>query len=130
MNRILRVIGWMALSLLIGTGIGLIIGWAVWPIEFVEADPTVLEDSYFNDYVLMIASAYSLDEDLVVARRRLNSLGIEDMDSWYLTFTVNQILDGAEDTDILVLVKLANDLGLHSPLMDPYLSTAAVGSGE
>lgn len=128
MSGIFRVIGWIALGLLIGAGLGLVIGWVVWPIEYVEADPTVLEDSYFDDYVLMIASAYSLDEDLNLARRRLSSLGLEDLNAWYLSFTVDQILGDADETDIVFLVKLADGLGLNSPVMEPYLPSGAVNS--
>ena len=128
MSKIFRVVGWIALGLLIGAVLGLVIGWVVWPIEYVEADPTVLEDSYFDDYVLMIASAYSLDEDLNIARRRLSSLGLEDLDGWYLSFTVDQILGDADETDVVFLVKLADDLGLYSPVMEPYLPAGAASN--
>ncbi len=128
MSKIFRVVGWIALGLLIGAVLGLVIGWVVWPIEYVEADPTVLEDSYFDDYVLMIASAYSLDEDLNIAQRRLSSLGLEDLNSWYLSFTVDQILDDTDETDIVFLVKLADGLGLYSPVMEPYLPAGAAST--
>jgi hypothetical protein len=122
------MVGWIALGLLIGAVLGLVIGWVVWPLEYVEADPTVLEGSYFDDYVVMIASAYSLDEDLNLARRRLSSLGLEDLDSWYLSFTVDQILAGADEANIVFLVRLADDLGLYSPVMEPYLPAESVSS--
>ena len=128
MDRILRIVGWVALGLLIGAGLGLVVGWVVWPLEYVEADPTVLEGSYFEDYVVMISAAYSLDEDLGLARGRLNSLGLENVDSWYLSFTVDQILAGADEENIVFLVKLADDLGLYSPVMEPYLATGSPSS--
>jgi hypothetical protein len=122
MDRIPRIVGWLALGLLLGAGLGLVIGWVVWPLEYVEADPTILEDSYFDDYVVMIASAYSLEEDLSLARERLNGMGSGNVDSWYLQFTVDQILAGADETNLYFLVKLASDLGLYSPVMEPYLA--------
>ncbi len=68
-----RVLGWLALGLFLGAGLGLLLGWVVWPTEFTEADPTVLEEEYQIDYTLMIASAYWNEEDIGSARRRLES---------------------------------------------------------
>ena len=115
-----RVIGWIALGLLLGAGLGLLLGWVVWPTQFTEADPTVLEENYQREYTLMTASTYWMDEDLGSARRRLESLGREDYLSWYRRVTIDHILNGAEETQILHLVKLAADLGIYSPAMEPY----------
>lgn len=127
-TSIIRVIAWLALGLFLGTAIGLLIGWVVWPIEYTEADPTILESSYQQDYALMIAAAYSQDGNLNLAVSRLETLGLEDPESWFLSLTVDQILSGADQSDIQFLVKMATDLGQYSPVMDPYLP--ASGGGE
>jgi hypothetical protein len=76
---------------------------------------------------LMIAQAYALDGDLDAARRRLHALDPEAPDRWLLTFTVDAILSGRdESTEILPLVTLAHGLGLESPAMAPYLEDATV----
>jgi hypothetical protein len=111
----------LVLGLAAGIGFGLFLGWVAWPAEFTEADPTVLEDSYQRDYALMIAAAYSLDEDLDDARRRIRSLGLEDSDAWLMAMTVDHILIGGNDLEIRQLVRLSTDLGLYSPAMDPFL---------
>jgi len=129
LQKALRLILWLGLGIVLGIAVGLLIGWVVWPIEFSEADPTVLEDSYQHDYTVMIASAYSLDQDPNVARQRLHSLGIEDIDAWLLSVTVNHILTGADRTEIEHLVKLSTDFGLYSPAMDPYLTNDESGGG-
>lgn len=112
---------WLLLGLLVGIGLGLFLGWVAWPIEFSEADPTILEEEYQRDYALMIAAAYSLDQDLPAAQQRLNSLGRTDTEEWLLTVLIDQILAGGSEQEIRELVSLSNALGLYSPAMEPYL---------
>ena len=112
--------GWILLGLLLGAGLGLLLGWVVWPTQFTEADPTVLEEKYQRDYTLMTASAYWVEEDLEYSRQRLESLGKEDYLSWYRGVTIDSILNDADETQLLHLVKLAADLGIYSPAMEPY----------
>lgn len=122
-SSVSRLLILSGLGLVIGIAFGLLVGWVAWPLEFTEADPTILEESYQRDYTLMIASAYWLDDDLTLARQRLNSLGKEDAGQWLLAVTVDTILEQGDETQIRHLVKLAADLGLSSPAMDPYLPT-------
>jgi hypothetical protein len=128
-QKALRIVVWLGLGIILGIAVGLLIGWVVWPIEFSEADPTVLEDSYQHEYTVMIASAYSLNQDPNLARQRLQSLGKEDVDGWLLSVTVNHILAGADEMEIEHLVKLCTDFGLYSPAMDPYLIDGESGGG-
>lgn len=125
---ILRILLWLAVGAAVGAAAGFLVGWVIWPIEFTEADPTVLEESYQRDYTMMIAAAYNLDGDLISARRRLASLGKEDSDDWLLTVTVDHILNQGDDVEIRQLVQLATDLGLESPLIAPYVSDSPVGA--
>jgi len=112
---------WIGIGLLVGAGLGLYLGWVAWPAEFEEANPAVLEEQYQRDYTVMIASTYALDGDLTAARRRLNSLGKADTNSWLLNQVVAHILENENETEIRQLVKLASDMGLSSPAMTPYL---------
>jgi hypothetical protein len=116
-----RSLLWLALGLLIGVAFGLFLGWVAWPAEFSETDPSFLDDSYQRDYALMIASAYSLDGDLPAAQRRLRGLGLEDSTGWLLLVTVDHILNSGDQIGSRHLARLASDLGLYSPAMDPYL---------
>ncbi len=131
LRGVLRVVVWLLVGAVIGVAFGFLVGWVIWPIEFTEADPTVLEDSYQRDYTVMIAAAYELNGDLPQAQRRLASLGTGDGDGWLLTVTVDHILGQGEEGEIRQLVRLADDLGLASPLMAPYLdgSESNPGSG-
>jgi hypothetical protein len=116
-----KSIGIVLLGLLFGAGLGLFLGWVAWPVEFTEADPTILEESYQRDYTVMIASTYALDGDLAAARQRLARLGKADSNAWLLDQVVAHILENEDETEIRHLVLLARDLGLSSPAMTPYL---------
>jgi hypothetical protein len=67
--------------LLIGLGIGLalgmIYGWVINPVEYVDTTPGSLREDYRTDYILMVAEAYQGDGDLDLARVRLAALGPE-----------------------------------------------------
>jgi hypothetical protein len=114
----------LLLGLVAGIGLGLYLGWVAWPTEFTQADPVTLRDHYRRDYALMIAATYSLDQELVAARRRLANLDEDDGNAWLLTVTVDAILAQEDPDDIRHLVKLATDLGLYSPVLQPFLTPA------
>jgi hypothetical protein len=118
----LRAAAWIGLGLILGAGVGLFLGWVAWPIEFSDAEPSVMEERFQRDYALMIATIYSEDDDLSTARRRLSGLGKKDTGRWVLGLAVDHILNGETEAEIVPLVKLANDLGHFSPIMEPYLS--------
>jgi len=128
LRGVLRVLLWLVIGAAIGVIAGFLVGWVVWPIEFTEADPTVLEDSYKRDYTIMIAAAYDLDGDMIQARRRLASLGMADSEEWLMTVTVDHILGQGDEGEIRQLVHLAGDMGLDSPLMAPYMTGPGLDS--
>jgi hypothetical protein len=63
------------IALAIGIAIGLIYGWVISPIEYVDITPNLLRQDYQVDYVLMTAEAYQNDFDSETAARRLAILG-------------------------------------------------------
>lgn len=117
----LRTLGFIGLGLLLGIGGGLYLAWVAWPVEAIQASPSVLREEHRQDYTLMVASAYWEDGDLDGARRRLNDVATDDPAGWLLTFTVDGILSGRDETQTLHLVNLAHNLGLTSPAFAPYL---------
>ncbi|MCB9420971.1 MAG: hypothetical protein H6667_14310 [Ardenticatenaceae bacterium] len=110
-------------GLALGIGLGLYLGWVAWPTEFSDANPSVLQETYRQDYVRLIAAAYTADNNLSAAQQRVASLGSDGQDV-VLTVTLDTILQGGEEADIRQLVRLAADLGLSSPAMTPYLPEA------
>jgi hypothetical protein len=121
MKRWLLIIGFVGIGLVIGIGLGLFLGWIAWPTEFTDANPSVLAEEYKQDYVLMVAADYAFSGDLDAARQKVASLGSGGED-FIFSFTLDQILQSSNVTEIRQLAQLANDLGLYSPAMDPYLN--------
>jgi hypothetical protein len=73
-----RLIPLLLIALLVGLGLGLYIGWVAAPVEYVDASPASLHQSYQDDYLLMIAAAYAGDGDLAAARSALAPLELAD----------------------------------------------------
>ncbi len=63
------------LALLAGIGLGLLYGWVVSPVEFIDTTADTLRVDYKTDYVLMTAEAYAAELDPSLAVRRLAVLG-------------------------------------------------------
>ena len=64
-----------ALSILAGIGLGLLYGWVISPLEYIDTSPDSLRADYRADYVLMIAEVYQAEQDANLASRRLALLG-------------------------------------------------------
>ena len=67
----------MIVAFAIGIVLGLIYGWVIDPIEYVDVTPNILREDYRADYVLMTAEAYQNDFDSEAAARRLAIFGSE-----------------------------------------------------
>ncbi len=62
---------------LLGVAAGIVYGWVINPVKFVDTTPASLRADYRTDYVLMVAEAYHADENTDLAVRRLAVLGAE-----------------------------------------------------
>lgn len=60
---------------ILGAAAGLFYGWVVNPVEYADIAPHSLREDYKTDFVLMIAEAYQVDQDMGLAVRRLALLG-------------------------------------------------------
>ncbi len=125
MRHFLRNLGFLWIGLFIGGGLALYLAWVAWPLEVTDANPSHLPAEAKEDYALMIAMAYAQDGDLALARWRLATLGKPDSNSWYLGVTVDAILAGKDENQLRRMARLANDLGLQSPALMPYLADNA-----
>ena len=66
---------WILLAAALGVGLGLLYGWVVDPVHFVDLTPDTLRADYRADYILMVAEAYESEHDLDLAARRLAIFG-------------------------------------------------------
>ena len=62
---------------ILGAAAGLVYGWVINPVKFVDTTPASLRADYRTDYVLMVAESYSADHDAALASRRLAIFGSE-----------------------------------------------------
>lgn len=97
-------------GLAIGLVLGLLYGWVIRPVEYVDTTPNTLRADYRADFVLMIAEIYSGDSDLDSALSRLALLGSQPP-----LETVLEAIDSSIETDrprseLEVLNQLANQL--------------------
>ena len=61
--------------ILVGAGLGLLYGWIIDPVDYVDTTPTTLRADFKADYVLMVSEIYGADGDAEVAVIRLTYLG-------------------------------------------------------
>lgn len=67
-----------ALGLLVGLIIGLpILGWGIWPVKWVDADAKNLREDLKTQYLCMVVDSYKQNGDPLLARSRLDALGID-----------------------------------------------------
>lgn len=121
MKRWLSLFSFIGIGLLIGISLGLFLGWIAWPTEYTDANPSVLSEAYKQEYLLMVAADYALTNDLDAARQKVRLPGEE----FLFSYTLDQILQGGNQTEIRQLAQLAHDLGRTSPAMTPYLNSEA-----
>ncbi|MGD8814871.1 MAG: hypothetical protein PVI78_10400 [Anaerolineales bacterium] len=65
----------LLLGAVIGLAVGLLMGWIVLPLEYVDTDPSSLRADFRTDYVLMTGEAYTSEGDILSAQMRLAALG-------------------------------------------------------
>ena len=102
--------------IIIGIALGLLYGWVVDPVDFVDTAPNTLRADYKADYVLMVAEIYSADRDAESAVIRLTYLGdpspVDSVEN-AMTFAV----DAGYSADDLRLLRDLTDV--LAPLTQP-----------
>ncbi len=103
------------LAILLGIIAGLLYGWQLNPVKYVDTTPDSLRVDYKTDYVLMVSEVYTAEADLDRAARRLALLGgsspLESVNQAIL-FAERQ---GYTDADVVTMRKLLADLQLYRP---------------
>jgi len=102
----------------IGATAGMYFGWVENPVKYVDTAPDSLRMDYKTDYVLMVAEAYRVENNLSLAARRLALLGTDTPE-----VTVSQALEFARqidynDNDILLIQSLAEGLKTWNPSLE------------
>ena len=124
MNEIMARIGRETLiGLVIGLVVGLIIGlpilgWWVFPVEWYDADPFDLRQSYQEAYISMLADSYTLNTNVSLARQRVEGWDPKDLGQVIGQLKAN-VSDGAQ---VQRLDKLAAALGVRAEVAPSELA--------
>jgi hypothetical protein len=106
-----------------GLAIGLLIGWVLLPVEYVDTTIADLHVDHQEQYILLVGSAYAADHNLEKAKSRLEQLEAANAKQWIANLADRYIAEGQDEADIQVLVALAHGLGVDTPQMAAYLAT-------
>ena len=132
MNEIMARIGretliGFVIGLVVGLIIGLpILGWWVFPVEWYDADPFDMRQSYQEAYISMLADSYTLNTNVSLARQR-----VEGWDPKELGQVIGQLQANASDgAQVQRLEKLAAALGVRAEAVatEPAAQATTAGS--
>ena len=107
-------------ALIIGTLLGLYLGWVQFPVKYTDSSADRLAQRYKDEYTVMVANAYLDDGDLTAALERMRLLGVENVPAYIQDTTERYITNSRDVTEIRALVTLSSGLGRLTPIMQPY----------
>ena len=105
----------------VGLMLGFAIGWWIWPVQYTNTAPDVLRQDYRDDYVVMVATAHEVEQDLEQTLNRLKLLDPEEPAAPVLELAERLVEAGGSAEDITYLARLAWALGNLPPTLTPYL---------
>jgi len=108
----------------LGLGVGFLIGWGIWPVEFYDTDPVDLKEEHKEEYIILASAAYALNGDLDQAKDRLAKLEEEDIAQVVADLAQRYLERGEDSTVTHNLVMLADALGSSTEAMLAYVATA------
>ncbi|MCB0119216.1 MAG: hypothetical protein H6634_05585 [Anaerolineales bacterium] len=106
-------------ALATGIALGLVYGWVVSPVEYVDVTPDVLREDYRVDYVLMTAEAYQNDFDADAAAHRIAMLGSAAPSTIVSSALEYAKLNNFTEDEILALQNLLTAMQTYQPGENP-----------
>ena len=103
------------IALILGIALGLVYGWVISPVEYIDTAPASLRADYRTDYVLMAAQIYQADQDLDAAARRLTTLGSDPPAQIAEQAYSYAFQNKAPEADLKLLQKLSTALQTWQP---------------
>jgi hypothetical protein len=103
------------LALTFGISLGLLYGWVIDPIEYVDTTPDTLRPDFKADYVLMTAESFHADQDVELAARRLALLGSQPPGDLARQGLEDARSLGFAESDLLLMQKLTTAMQAWQP---------------
>ena len=113
----------VVLGLTAGAILGLLFGWVIMPVNYVDTELADLSPEAKEEYILLVATAYYYDGDLERARNRLAELDLPNPGQSVSVLCEACIAEGRSEEDIRAMATLADGLGVASPQMVAYLAS-------
>jgi hypothetical protein len=117
------VLALLLVGVAVGLGLGFLIGWGVWPVEYYDTDPVDLREEHKEEYIVLVSAAYGLNGDLDRAKERLAELEEEDIARVVGDLAEEYLERGEDSTTTRNLVMLADALGSSTEAMLAYVAT-------
>lgn len=105
--------------IIIGIALGLLYGWIINPVKFVDTTPASLRVDYRTDYILMVAEAYRGDQNIELAVRRLAIFGSESPASLAADAIQAGRQSNYSEDDISLLQALTRAMQAYQPVLSP-----------
>ena len=107
----------------IGIALGLVYGWIISPVKFVDTTPASLRQDYKADYVLMVAEAFHADQNADLAARRLAIFGGEAPADIASQALQSGRQAGYTPNDLSLLQELTRAMQAYQPILTPIAGT-------
>ncbi len=115
MSRRARRFLFFAVAILVGIAAGVIYGWVINPVEYVDTGPHTLRIDYKTDVVLMVAELYDAENDIYAAVERLVFLGDDSLVALVQQAIIFAGNNGYAPADIELMWNLAEALKIVLP---------------
>jgi len=119
-----RVVLVLLAGLVVGLGLGFLLGWGVWPVQYYDTDPVDLRDEHKEDYIVLVSATYALNRDLAQAKDRLAKLEEADVAQVVADLAQSYLERGEDNISTRNLVMLADALGTSTEAMIAFVATA------
>jgi hypothetical protein len=107
----------------LGVGLGFLVGWGLWPVEYYDTDPVDLKAEHKEEYIILVSASYAVNGDLDQAKDRLAELEEEDAAQVVADLAQEYLRRGEDPTVTRNLVMLADALGSSTEAMLAYVAT-------
>jgi len=110
------------LGLVVGGGLGLLVSWVVWPVEYTDVAPDSLYPAQRQEYLVLIAQDYAYEHDLEAAQVRLAALGDPASVSGEVAALAERYVQEEPSSAYTApLAQLALDLGYDRTVLAAYI---------
>ncbi len=111
----------LVLGLAVGIGLGFLIGWGLYPVQYYNTQPADLRSDYKDDYVQLVALTFSVEGGTQAALQRLSLLDPVNPTRPLVDLTERLAQQPLPPESCAALARLARALAVETPAMKPCL---------